>query len=842
MNPNTPLTPQPIALAMTNYADIVLPGERAAAAAWFDQALAAIRTTTAPAPQATLRRLRQPGFDGAFLHGAALNGKPLSLKGIVYPSGLGMQTGTSLLVSLPTLGQRFRCQCGIQDSDAPANRGGAAAVFVIETEDGQELWRSRPVVGGDEPAAVDIDLAGRCAFVLKVDGPGLHANWVDLRAELADGTVCVIGEPRRQGACFDFLYDGKPCGELLHGWSLQEKTLPSEDGVERRRIERTDPATGLQVIVEIATYTAFPVVEWVLRFRNTGDKDTPIITDVRSLEFIHPADFGYIFIDTTHGDPAHWDSYSPCRYAIGSHFYGQHEAVFNEYRFAPVGGRSTDNAWPYYRVEFSSTGSGVIAAVGWPGQWQAHFSRDAETLRITAGQERTHFKLRPGEEVRAPLSVLMFWQGGDAIRAQNLWRRWMLAHNLPRPGGELPAPIMGGSSWMATDCMVNTDETQQRLLLDLHEQKKLPINHWWMDAGWYPLEGLPSWQSTGTWEVDRKRFPNGIRAISDQAHAKGVKTILWFEPERVVAGTWLAANKPEWLLRHKNWEWQFLNLGHPDARAWLTDHFDRMITAEGVDVYRQDFNTESLDFWRGNDAPDRQGITEMLYCEGLLAFWDELLRRHPNLLIDECAAGGRRNDLECMRRSVPLHRTDFDYANQAAKQSMTHGLSSWLPYSGTHVIPEKKVDTYVFRSSLAPSTNILFDLRRDDLDYDLLRRLMDERRELVPYFYGDYHPLTPGGPSETDWIAWQFHRPDLGGGIVQAFRRARCPYPTATLRLAALDPAADYQVTDLDRPTTPVTMSGRELMETGVTITMREMPQAVVLRYTRGAETLPPAK
>ena len=71
---------------------------------------------------------------------------------------------------------------------------------------------------------------------------------------------------------------------------------------------------------------------------------------------------------------------------------------------------------------------GVIVAVGWPGQWAAEFVRDDDKgIRIRAGQELTHFKLLPGEEVRSPLVVLHFWQGRDWIEAQNLWRRWMMA-------------------------------------------------------------------------------------------------------------------------------------------------------------------------------------------------------------------------------------------------------------------------------------------------------------------------------------------------------------------------------------------------------------------------------
>ena len=68
---------------------------------------------------------------------------------------------------------------------------------------------------------------------------------------------------------------------------------------------------------------------------------------------------------------------------------------------------------------------------------------------------------------------------------------------------------------------------------------------------------------------------------------------------------------------------------------------------------------DPLSFWRDNDAEDRQGITEIRHVEGYLAYWDELRRRHPEMLIDTCASGGRRNDLETLRRAVPLLRSDF---------------------------------------------------------------------------------------------------------------------------------------------------------------------------------------
>ncbi len=148
-------------------------------------------------------------------------------------------------------------------------------------------------------------------------------------------------------------------------------------------------------------------------------------------------------------------------------------------------------------------------------------------------------------------------------------------------------------------------------------------------------------------------------------------------------------------------------------------------------------------------------------------------KRFPNMLIDSCASGGRRNDLETMRLSVPLHKTDYDYADLPTKQAFHHSLSSWLPYYGAYVLPVDTVDVYAFRSALAPMTMLAYDLRRRDVDWRPLKQLTEEWRRITGagYFYGDYYPLTPYNRDDTQWIAWQFHRPDLGTGLVQAFRR-----------------------------------------------------------------------
>ena len=156
-----------------------------------------------------------------------------------------------------------------------------------------------------------------------------------------------------------------------------------------------------------------------------------------------------------------------------------------------------------------------------------------------------------------------------------------------------------------------------------------------------------------------------------------------------------------------------LNLGLPECRQWLTDSICTLVQESGIGVYRQDFNFPPLDYWRRNEPEDRQGLNENLHVQGYLRFWDDLLARNPGLWIDSCSSGGRRNDLETMRRSVPLHFTDYGYGNHPVKLAFHHTLFAWIPYfkectlSWDQISPEEEhrfdhtVDRFSFHCGFA---------------------------------------------------------------------------------------------------------------------------------------------
>ncbi|MBP5738995.1 MAG: alpha-galactosidase, partial [Abditibacteriota bacterium] len=608
---------------------------------------------------------------------------------------------------------------------------------------------------------------------------------------------------------FSFKYGGASSDTLLPGWNKTETVETPDDVSVKRTTTYTDPATGLEVKMVAVDYGDFPFTEWTVYFTNKGASDTPLLTNILAFNGSIVRDSAKEFVlNTNRGSFLAVNEYEPLR------------TVMDPYRtvaYNPSGGRPTQNYLPNYNIEYND--GGMIMVVGWPGEWQTNFSRDAEnTLYITAGQQTTNFYLKPGETARTPRIVAGFYNG-DRQDGQNRWRRWMMAHNMPHPYGELPRPLHVACSSSFYNEMLNANTENQMYFIRRFVEEDLDLDYWWMDAGWYWNTG--TWTATGTWEVDTNRFPNGLREISDYGRSLGVKTIVWFEPERVGWNqSWISQNHPDWVLGSTSWG--LLDLSNPDALDWLKHHIDNVITEQGIDLYRQDFNIDPLNYWLGKDAANRKGMTENLYIQGYLSYWDYLLERHPHMLIDSCASGGRRNDIETMRRAVPLLRSD--HHTVLGDQNQTYGFASWYPFFGTG---QTAFNDYDFTSTMTVSINNVLDMRDPNLPYDALRRMLRTWRFLSPNYYGDFYQLTEYGSDENVWMAWQFNTPERKTGMVQAFRRGNAPGDQLTLHLRDIDESATYTLTYYGPTEFTQTIRGSELAK-GLTITQSPRTNALI--------------
>ena len=646
---------------------------------------------------------------------------------------------------------------------------------------------------------------------------------------------------------YSFVYNGTPSTQLPSTWTHQAISGISVDGPICWAEMTQDPATGLEARISCTEYRDFPVQEWVVHFKNTGSEDTPILENIQALDVTLPPTTSDPVLHYAKGATCSLEDYRPLTRILNPG---------GSSSFQPGGGRSSSDFLPFFNLE-TAPGKGVIVAVGWSGEWKTTFTREKDGgIHIQAGMELTHLKLHPGEEIRTPRIATLFYDG-EWLQGQNLFRQFLLAHHRPILNGKpMEMPLLN-SNWGGTSAKDHLAN------IDAIAAQDLPINYYWIDAEWFG-EG-PWFKTAGDWRPKADLYPEGFKPLSDKLHQSGRKLLLWFEPERVCEGTPWYTEHADWLLevpkenRHYNWgnsqnepDWvvweskrnqikendRLFDLGNPEARRFLTDTISDLITQFGVDCYRHDANIAPLEFWRAKDQADRQGMTEIRWVEGLYAFWDELLQKHPGLIIDNCASGGRRIDLETIGRATPFWRTDYP-AGPTVKQCHTYGISFWVPLNSTGAIRPAESGEYAWRSTL--SSGVVFELFGNgdaaqsqptaaDFPADIVKKLLNEYQGIQKYYLGDYYPLTEYSQAEDAWIGWQFNRPDLGEGMLMVFRRPKSICETGRLHPRGLDPEATYMLRDI---TGEKTLSGKELMETGITVNLLEAPSSGLLTYKR---------
>lgn len=336
---------------------------------------------------------------------------------------------------------------------------------------------------------------------------------------------------------FSFVYNGVDSARLLPAW----KTAKEDVSPEVRRYIYTDPQTHLRVTAEVRTYSAFPgVADWVLRFRNDGPTDTPILENILPLRWTVPAS-GDLFVRHARGSGARANDFEPLEEHIRPGEHDQIESV--------AGDPSSRISLPFFNLQ---TGDhGLILAIGWTGNWKADFenNKNANAISLQGGMQKTHLLLHPGEEIRTPRIVLMSWTGGDWQKSQNAWRRLLFAHYTPHDAGQpMRGPILFGS-WGSEPI-----DNKLAYIQWVHEHQ-IPVELYAVDAGWYGSSfgaemdpTNPWWKNRGDWFPSPRYYPHGIRPLGEALKAAGFGFSLWIEPETSMPNMRMVTQHPDWYL------------------------------------------------------------------------------------------------------------------------------------------------------------------------------------------------------------------------------------------------------------------------------------------------------
>ena len=766
-----------------------------------------------------------------------------------FEHGLGTHSRSHIrLYSIEPI-DRFSAWVGVDNNER--TQGGLGSVVFSISAKGEELYRSGVLRGGQEPQRIDLDtkvarltVVGELAdnahrkpsFSRLIDlnvgdgGDGIscdHADWADATITTQGGKTMRLDEIQlgiiptlASRYPFSFVYDGKHSDDLLCHWRQERHS--EELDADRKKITTiwTDPNTGLRIHWEVMRFSDFPALEWLLYFENTGAEDTPIIQDIQSLDLIFQSpisdDIPYR-LHKTNGAPS-----NPSDFEVSA-------AVINGENAETMGGgegRSSNKDFPFFKID---TGQGaIIIAVGWSGQWRANVECvDGKQLHLTAGLEKTHFRLHPGERVRSPRLLVLNWEG-DTLESNAQFRQLIYKHYVAVRNGKKPLPTLycntcftRGGHWL------NECNAENQISL-INAYGPLGLEALLTDAGWFE-GGWP--KGAGNWTPRQDAYPEGMGPVAAAAKSQGMVYGLWFEMERVVAGTWVCENHPEWLLASSNepQNTYLLNLGLPEVQEYMFGVVKGFMELPGFRVYRQDFNMNPLPYWRHSDEPDRQGITEIKYIEGLYAYWDRIAAAWPDSLRIECASGGRRIDLETVKRMHIHQKSDYWFDNEVDQASIW-GLSQYLP-NNVFMAPINRMDDYSFHSALATSLCMGWIADAPDFDFSRGKRLLERYREIRHLLIGAWYPLLPYSRSFTDWMDSQYHRPDLDEGMVLVFRHPDSPYRTAEVSLRGLAAEATYEVS-YESTGAKTRIKGKDLMER-FQVTIPEKHQSDLITYRK---------
>ena len=640
-------------------------------------------------------------------------------------------------------------------------------------------------------------------------------------ADPPSGYKALIADPGAFPLCFS--YDGVEY-RGFSGFTKESETTEKIDRGSRTVTVYRHPDINAKFSLTVNVFPTESAYEYVVYIENDSDTDTGVISDLRfEIEF--------------EGEGASLRGIKGDAGGANYRSYTFNLVKQKKYSDKSTSGRPTHGVFPYYNLSHGD--GGTFIAIGWPGRWHADFRYDADTAKTTlsTGQNTLNTRLLPGETVRTPLMAFVEYGSVGVDEQVNVWRHYYINDVMRKIDGEL-TPIYTGISSMSAGMTTS----KFLLMCRAFNAHGIQPGLLWMDAGWYTgTEGeTVGWPSTGTLKVDTSRFPDKLADIGKYTAEHGMRSLLWFEPEsmRLDKDRFVQTQEgfeEQWLLKisgGSGLQGYLMDLGEPGCRQWIFERICDVIDTAGITGYRQDFNCDPASGWNSKykGQKDRDGMAENQYVQGYLKLWDDIIARYPGIYMDSCASGGGRNDLESMKRAVPLHYSDWfdgNHEDYDMKSRMTQVLFEWFPYFKNEIY--QVTNLYKTRMNYAPLSllNLPSVLDRD-ANWELITQAYAEHDAVSRYFYADYYQLTKWSEKANRWNGWEFFDPSDNSGFAVLFCHETTKNLSYTLKLKGLDGSVTYRVKDADG-LFDVTATGTELMSTGINVTVPDQPYGVLM-------------
>jgi len=445
------------------------------------------------------------------------------------------------------------------------------------------------------------------------------------------------------------------------GYRLKFRDLKDSRNSTGRKIEvvTVDKITGLEVHSHYQFYNGIAVVRAWTEVVNRG-KEACGLEYVSSFsltgidkEGLLPAD-EKIRLKIPHNGwqkELHWNTYSLKNLGMSVTQPADRRRSSKTIGIGNVGNWSTKEYLPMGYLENRETGSNLFWQIEHNGSWYWEISDQDGYLYLKLSgptEHQSHWwkNLHPGETFTTIPVCVGSTDGGfnEAITELTKYRRTIRRDNQDdKKLGVIFNDYM--------NCLWG-DPTEAKEIPLINRAHEIGCEYYCIDCGWYSKGYW--WDNVGEWLPSKERFPNGIKKVLDYIRSKGMVPGLWLELE--VMGTkcpkanqlpddWFFIRHGKRVLDRSRYQLDFRN---PQVRVFATDVINRLVKEYGIGYIKMDYNIEPGIGTELNADSFGDGLLE--HNRAYLAWLDEIFRKYPNLIIENCSSGGLRMDYAMLSR------------------------------------------------------------------------------------------------------------------------------------------------------------------------------------------------
>ena len=607
---------------------------------------------------------------------------------------------------------------------------------------------------------------------------------------------------------------------------------------------RAGSPDGLQAELEVTALGDTGAFRWRQSYVNGGESPVRALLGVSGLDLVLNGAVGNLVVHCVRRDSDYYREALPVR--------GHLEVKGGAWNAPSHAGLLI--------IEAAGRGEFLVIGVQQERGWTFTLDESAGGTRLRVAFSDMEAALGPGERFEAPW-LYVGTIGGALDDAVNLSLTHLRRKVLPQTLDHAP--------WVAYDIWsTDRNDVEKNILAEVRFAKDLGIELFYLDASWYrnsSVKGEGDWgKGIGTYVEDRVKFPLGLRHLSDQVHAAGMKFGLWVGPNIVdealvpdeIPENWLArVDGKQSALTIPTWEHRVLHvcLGCDQYAGHLKTQLTRLVKEYNLDWLKWD-NSGIPALPARCNRPDHghapgDGSAAALANE--YAIFRHLHRTFPDLALEQCGYGSR----------LDLGRAEYVRANWCSDTSFPSSRVRANAMACATVFPSGYNASWIVRED----KEFFGYQQRHEIDGGIRSRMlglfgvgtlngqMSQRASLYPpevverlkaniQAYKSYRhllmqqvsfPFQPYGKSPQGWEAVQF-TDDAGGEAVLICFRSTSTQSTAHLAVSRLRPDANYSVRFTDAGTDE-SATGAQLMSNGLLVTLAEKDSSEIVRLTLAA-------